>query len=197
MKKPLQIGLTGGIGSGKSTVAKIFEALHVPVYYADDRSKFILQNNEEVKSKIISLWGAKVLDDNQQINKAALAGIVFKSDVELKKLNALLHPLVALDYSNWLEEQNSAFVVKEAAILIESGSYKTCDKIIVVNVPVEVAIERVMRRDRVSEEQVKARMSKQLSQEERLKFAHFVVQNDGNKMLIPQVLEIYKTISSS
>lgn len=194
MKKPLQIGLTGGIGSGKSTVAKVFELLGVPVYYADIRSKFILKNNVQVKQKIKEYWGEKVLDVSGNIDTKALAAIVFNNESELQKLNALLHPLVANDYEQWLVAQTSSCVMKEAAILIESGSYKTCDKIIVVTVPEALAIERVKLRDNVSEEQVRARMSKQMPSDEKVKYADFVIVNDGIKMLIPQILEIHKQL---
>jgi len=197
MKKPIQIGLTGGIGSGKSTVAKVFELLHVPVYYADNRSKFILHNNPVVKEKLREYWGENIFDSFGNIDTKALASIVFNNEVELQKLNAVLHPLVADDYNKWLRLQNSAYVMKEAAILVESGSYKNCDKIIVVTVPEALAIERVKSRDNVSEEQVRARMSKQMPAQEKIKYADFVIVNDGIKMLIPQILEIHKTLSTS
>ena len=194
MRRPMQIGLTGGIGSGKSTVAKVFELLHVPVYFADNRSKYILQNNSLVKEKLREYWGEIIFDSAGNIDTKALAEIVFKNEAELQKLNALLHPLVADDYNKWLSLQNCAFVIKEAAILVESGSYKTCDKIIVVSVPEALAIKRVKSRDNVSEEQVKARMSKQMPNDEKIKYADFVIENDGIKMLIPQILEIHKQL---
>lgn len=193
----MQIGLTGGIGSGKSTVAKVFELLHVPVYYADNRSKYILQNNSLVKEKLREYWGEIIFDSAGNIDTKALAEIVFKNEAELQKLNALLHPLVADDYNKWLSLQNCAFVIKEAAILVESGSYKACDKIIVVSVPEALAIERVKSRDNVSEEQVKARMSKQMPNDEKIKYADFVIENDGIKMLIPQIIEIHRKLSTS
>lgn len=111
----------------------------------------------------------------ENIDTKALAAIVFKNEAELQKLNALLHPLVADDYNKWLSLQNCAFVIKEAAILVESGSYKTCDKIIVVSVPQNIAIERVKARDNASEEQVLARMSKQMPNDEKIKYADFVM----------------------
>jgi dephospho-CoA kinase len=197
MKKPIQIGLTGGIGSGKSTVAKVFELLHVPVYYADDRSKFILQNNPTVHDKLKAIWGDQVFQANGLVDKRALADIVFNNESELHKLNAIMHPLVAEDYAQWLSVQNTEYVMKEAAILIESGSYKSYDKIIVVTVPEALAIERVKSRDNVSVEQVKARMSKQMPAQEKIKYADFVIENDGIKMLIPQILEIHKKLSTS
>ena len=197
MRRPMQIGLTGGIGSGKSTVAKVFELLHVPVYFADNRSKYILQNNSLVKEKLREYWGEIIFDSAGNIDTKALAEIVFKNEAELQKLNALLHPLVADDYNKWLSLQNCAFVIKEAAILVESGSYKTCDKLIVVSVPEALAIKRVKSRDNVSVEQVKARMSKQMPNDEKIKYADFVIENDGIKMLIPQILEIHKKLSTS
>jgi dephospho-CoA kinase len=198
MKKPLQIGLTGGIGSGKSTVAKVFETLGIPVYYADDRSKFILQNNLSVKEKIGKEWGVSVLDATGKIDKKALAGLVFSQPEELKKLNAILHPLVAQDYLDWFSQQDDVpYVIKEAAILIESGSYKNCDKIIMVVAPENIAISRVMQRDSISVEQVKQRIANQMSPEEKIKFATFVIHNDAQQMLIPQVLEIHHQLEKT
>ena len=192
MKKALHIGLTGGIGSGKSTVAKVFETLGIPVYYADDRSKSILQNNPSVKEKIVKEWGESVLDTKGSIDKKALAGLVFSQSEELKKLNAILHPLVALDYQFWLSQQlDVPYIIKEAAILIESGSYKNCDKIIMVVAPEDIAISRVMARDAVSAEQVKQRIANQMPVEEKIKFAHFIIHNDNQQMLIPQVRDIH------
>lgn len=192
MKKTLQIGLTGGIGSGKSTVAKIFETLGIPVYYADERSKYILQNNTSVKEKIVKEWGGNVLDSAGNIDKKALAALVFSKPEELKKLNAILHPLVAEDYQFWFSQQHDVpYTIKEAAILIESGSHKNCDKIIVVTVPESLAIARVMERDGVSEDQVKQRIANQMAVEEKIKFADFIITNDHQQMLISQVLEIH------
>ncbi len=197
MSKPLQIGLTGGIGSGKSTVAKIFELLRVPLYYADNRSKYILQNDSAVQEKLKENWGELIFDSEGKLSTKALADIVFNNPHELHKLNSILHPLVADDYNKWFNAQNCSYVMKEAAILIESGSHKNCDKIIVVTVPEAVAIERVKQRDKATEEQIRARIKHQMPSEEKLKYADFVIVNDGIKMLIPQILEIHKTLSAS
>ncbi|MCX6182153.1 MAG: dephospho-CoA kinase [Bacteroidetes bacterium] len=197
MSKTLQIGLTGGIGSGKSTVAKIFSTIGIPVYYADDRSKFILQSDSSAKEKIVKEWGATVLDSKGSIDKKALAALVFSQPEEHKKLNAILHPLVAEDYRLWLQQQHDVpYVVKEAAILIESGSYKNCDKIIMVVAPESVAISRVIARDGISAEQVKQRIANQMPVDEKVKWAHFIVRNDNHEMLIPQVLEIHHNLKN-
>ena len=192
MKKPLQIGLTGAIGSGKTTVAKIFESLGIPVYYADDHSKNILQNNPAVKNEIIRQWGSSVLDAQGNIDKKALAAVVFVEATELKKLNAILHPLVAEDYRRWFDQQRAVpYVVKEAAILIESGSHASCDKIIVVEAPESVRLSRVMSRDDVSATQVQQRNAQQMPQSEKIKFADYIIHNTDQKLLLPQVMEIH------
>jgi dephospho-CoA kinase len=192
MKKPLQIGLTGAIGSGKTTVAKIFEALGIPVYYSDDRSKNILQNNTLVKNKIVQQWGNSVLDAQGNIDRKALASLVFAQAADLQKLNAILHPLVAADYQLWFDQQKGVpYVVKEAAILVESGSHVHCDKIIVVEAPERDRLARVIARDGVNEHQVQQRNAQQMPQSEKIKFADYIIHNIDQKLLLPQVMEIH------
>ena len=182
----LKIGLTGGIGSGKTTVAKIFEAFGVPVYYADDRAKWLMNNKKSMKSAIIRLFGEESYKGNK-LNRKHIASIVFGNNDELIKLNQIVHPAVASDFDNWCTVQNSPLVIKEAAILIESGGMETVDKVIVVKAHVKTRIKRVMERDNVSEESVHDRLNHQMTDSQRAKYADFMIDNGGKQMLIPQV----------
>ena len=182
----IKIGLTGGIGSGKTTVAKIFEAFGVPVYYADDRAKWLMNNKKSMKSAIIRLFGEESYQGNK-LNRKHIASIVFGNNEELIKLNQIVHPAVASDFDNWCTVQNSPLVIKEAAILIESGGMETVDKVIVVKAHVKTRIKRVMERDNVSEESVLSRLNHQMTDSQRAKYADFMIDNGGKQMLIPQV----------
>ncbi|MCB2222174.1 MAG: dephospho-CoA kinase [Bacteroidetes bacterium] len=191
----IKIALTGNLGSGKSTVAEIFSVLGVPVYHADQEAKkFLFQ--KEVVDQLVDTFGEDILTTDRTIDRKKLASIVFKNKAALEFLNGIIHPLVRKDLYQWMEENKQhAYVVQEAAILFESGFYRDFDKIIVVACPVEMAIQRVMLRDGVSESDVLSRMKNQWPQEEKIKRADFVIHNDGNRLVIPQVLEIHRTLS--
>ncbi len=192
---PLKVGITGGIGSGKTTVCKIFESLGIPVYYADDRAKLLMVENQAVRSKIIALFGTEAYLPDGKLNRQFIASIVFQDKKKLEKLNAIVHPAVLQDGKQWHTAQTGApYSLKEAALLIESGSHKALDKLIVVTAPPELRIQRVMERDGVPREAVEARISKQLPEEEKLKLADFVIENDGTKMLTTQVLKIHRLL---
>ncbi len=182
----IKLGLTGGIGSGKSIVAKIFETYGVPVYYADDRAKWLMNNKKSIRTAIIRLFGEESYQGNK-LNRKYLASIVFGNNEELKKLNQIVHPAVASNFDNWCSVQNSPLIVKEAAILIESGGLDTVDKVVVVKAHVKTRIKRVMERDDVSQESVIARLNHQMTDSQRAKHADFFVDNSGKQMLIPQV----------
>jgi dephospho-CoA kinase len=188
----LKIGITGGIGSGKSTVCRIFEILGVPVYYADLESKMLLESNPQVKDKIVMTFGSSICDPSGAIDRKKLAGIVFNDKAALDKLNAITHPAVALHFENWIRQQTSTYILKEAAILIESGTYKQLDKIIVVDAPIDLKIDRTIKRDRVSKEEVERRIKNQMPDAEKIKHADFVIKNDEQQLLIPQVLELHQ-----
>ncbi|MBL4594921.1 MAG: dephospho-CoA kinase [Flavobacteriales bacterium] len=191
--KPLLVGLTGGIGSGKSTVAKVFESLSVPVFNSDTVAKSIINNDEEVIAQVITTFGA--IYENGKLNSNKMAEVVFNDKTALKKLNNIIHPKVADYFKRWVEENaSSPILIKEAAILIESGAYQQMDKIILVTAPEEIRIERVVQRDNVSEDKVKGRMQAQLSDEEKLTYADFTIDNGGKELIIPQVMEIYNQI---
>lgn len=192
----LKVGLTGGIGSGKSLVAEIFKALGVPVFHADLEGRKIV-NSDTVKHLLAKLFGPEVIDGDT-VNRQVLAAIVFNDPEKLKKLNAIVHPEVRKSFQSWLGSYpTEPYIIYEAAILIESGYWQQLDRIILVTAPQEVRIQRVMQRDNVSREQVIMRMNNQWSDREKIPYAHFVIENDGEKLLVPQVLTIHKILTGS
>lgn len=192
MKK---IGITGAIGSGKTTVCKMFEVLGTPVYYADDRAKYLMNHNKDLKEKIKALFGKKAYHRNGRLNRANLASIVFKDKAKLKALNALVHPAVHADSESWFKAQKGKYAIKEAALIFETKGEKYLDKVLVVAAPEKIRIERVMGRDGVTEAQVKARMKNQFSQATKLKKADIVIHNGINDSLIKQVMKIHKKLN--
>ncbi len=194
MQRPLQIGITGGIGSGKSTVCKIFNVLGVPSYDADSRAKAVMTTDGILMTAIEKEFGKLSFKPDGALNREYLSKEVFADEAKLKKLNALVHPRVALDYENWLTTHtDKPYVIKEAALLFETGSYKMLDKVMVVNTPLALRTKRVLARDiNRSEEQVKNIMNRQLSDEEKVKRADFIVENDEHHSLIDQVLKLHR-----
>lgn len=187
------LGITGGIGSGKTTVCKIFETLGIPIYYADERAKYLMSHDPELMAGIVSLFGPEAYAEPQVLNRAHIAKVAFNDKEKLNQLNALVHPAVARDGQAWqAAQQNVPYTLKEAALLYESGSYRSLDKIIVVTAPLELRIERVIHRDGAKREEVEARIAKQMPEEEKVKLADFVVYNDGAQALIPQVIAIHR-----
>jgi len=193
--KPFKLGVTGGIGSGKSVACKILEALGVPVYYADDRAKTLLVENEEVKNQIISLFGRESYEGTR-LNRAYLANRVFADPEELSKMNAAVHPAVAIDFEHFVAKHaNKPLVAKEAALLFETGSYKELDHTIAVLASKEVRINRVLMRDtHRSKEQIIQIIEKQTSDAKRKKLANTILHNSGTELLIPQVMNVYHMI---
>lgn len=190
----LKIGLTGGIGSGKTTVASIFNSFGIPIYNSDVRAKYIMNNDSELINSIKQLLGEKSYLNNE-LNRSYISKQVFTTPHLLQKLNELVHPRVANDFKIWCSEhKTNDFVIKEAAILIESEAYKTLDKIIVVNAPEEIRLNRVMQRDNVDLIAIKNRINNQINQEERNKYADYIINNDGKTSLILQVKEIKKKL---
>lgn len=197
-EKKLKIGITGGIGSGKSTVCRLFEVLGIPVYYADDRAKSIMVDKMEVVEQIIDLLGPAAYFPDGSLNRQFIAGIVFKDSEKLQKLNKIVHPAVRTDGIEWHHSQTDVpYTLKEAALLIESGNYQSMDKIIVVSAPKEMRIQRVMTRDQVEKAAVLARMEKQLPEKEKIKKADFVITNDLTRPLIQQVWKIHQSLLAS
>lgn len=189
----LQVGLTGGIGSGKSTVAKVFETLGVPVYYADARAKYLMNFNQELREGIISLLGNNAYL-NGVLNPSFISKQVFGNKEKLEKLNALVHPAVGLDYKLWVERQTTKYGIKEAAILFESGSYKTCDVVINVFANEDIRVSRVIKRDGVTEKQVKARLKHQWTEKERFKHSDYSIDNNGGTPVIPQIIKLHNKL---
>ena len=193
----LKVGITGGIGSGKSTITSLFHDLGVPIYNSDERAKWLLSNDVDLMDQIKILFGQESYSNNK-LNRAHIANIVFQDNDMLKQLNAIVHPLVKIDFENWLLlQKKEPLVIKEAAILIESGTYKELDVLIVVLADKKTRIKRVINRDNVSKEEVEKRMETQISDIERLKFANFSVDNNTDQSnLKMQVGELYKQLLS-
>lgn len=183
------VGLTGGIGSGKSTVARLLRVMGYPVYNSDERARYLQTHHQELINETIKLLGEEV-SDNGILNRAAIAKKVFGNPSLLEKLNALVHPRVKEDFLNWRNGLNAKITFKESALLIETGAHEECDLIVVVSAPEEVRIERVMERDETTKRDILQRMKHQLPEEEKLGRADFVVVNDGRHPIIPQVERI-------
>lgn len=191
----LKVGITGGIGSGKSTVSRFFSELGVPVYDSDQRAKSLMQHDDSIIIKIKKEFG----DDsylNNVLNRSHIAEIVFKNELKLKQLNAIVHPVVRTDFNNWLSQNSNArFVIKEAAIMIESGAYKDLDKLIVVNANREQKIKWIKKRDHLLLEDIENRIQNQLSDKIRNQYADFIIENNSSKKVLKQqVLSIYNKL---
>ncbi len=187
----IKVGLTGGIGSGKSLVARIFSKFGVPVYDSDSATKQLYVSNNELKRELIKNFGPQTYFENGQLNRKYLGELVFGNKSNLELINKIVHPYVKIDFEEWLRKnQHVNYVIKEAAILIESGAYKQIDKIIVVNAPLELRIRRVVERDKTTKEEVKKRLRNQFSNEKLLTFANYIVENDEINPLLPQIINI-------
>lgn len=193
-----RVGITGGIGSGKSTVCRIFHsALGIPVFYADDEAKRLIVEDPELRAGIIGIFGPEAYLPDGSYHRAYVSGIVFGNPEKLAALNALVHPAVERAGQEWHRQQAASgapYTLKEAALMIESGSYRHLDRLIVVSAPEDLRIQRVMQRDGLTETQVKDRISKQLPEAKKLELADFVIINDGKKLLLPQIWNIHQAI---
>lgn len=191
-----RVGLTGGIGSGKSTVARIFQGLGIPIYSADDRGKYLLDHDLELKDAVRVAFGEAIYPDGN-LDRKALGAIVFDDSERLSELSAMVHPAVGRDYRAWCEAtafEDIPFTIKEAAILFEAGGYREMDSIIVVTAPEELRIARVMSRDGVDEEAVQARIDKQWPEGDKVALADYIIVNDGEHSLIEQAVELWKEL---
>ena len=191
----IKIGLTGGIGSGKTTVAKIFELLGIPVYYADDAAKRIMNEDEELKTAIQKQFG-KDAYDNEGLNRTFLSAKVFTDPSRLEILNSLVHPATIGDAAKWMSQQKTSYTIKEAALIFESGSAEHLDYVIGVYAPPHLRIKRAMERNHLSHEEVTQRINKQLDENIKMKLCDFVIYNDEQHLLIPQVIELHKKLLS-
>lgn len=193
----VKVGITGGIGSGKSTVCRIFSVLRIPVFEADSVAKQLQNTDPEVRSRLMDLFGPTVYLPDQTLDRKYLSSIVFNNPAMLLQLNAIIHPAVRMAFDAWSANQQSPYVLLEAAILYESGFYQMMDKVIVVSTDKDQRIQRVMKRDGVTKEQVLQRIGNQWSDEQRNKLADFVIHNNDNELIIPQIVEIDKKLRSN
>jgi len=188
----LRIGLTGGIGSGKSTVARIFKVLGVPVYNADDEAKRLMTEDAALRTLIISAFGEESYT-NGILNRKYLSAQVFNNSKKLNQLNSLVHPVTLKDADEWMKKQKAPYVIKEAALIFESGSQKMLDYVIGVKAPLALRIERTMERDHITSDKVEARINWQMTEDKKLSLCDYIIVNDEKQMLIPQVLALHET----
>lgn len=193
MNRPLKIGLTGGIGTGKTTVAKIFETFGIPVLYADNLAKELMQTDVDLIQNLKNTFGENIYN-NGILDRQKLSNIVFKDNSELEKLNTIVHPAVKSYGKKWMDKQKSPYAIKEAAIMIESGSHLELDFLIGVTTPKEILINRVMKRDNITREAVLERMSKQMDNDEKMKLCDAVIINDDSQSLIEQCHLIHERL---
>ena len=187
------IGLTGGIGSGKTTIANYFHSFGIPLYIADDEARKLMQS-QKIINAIKTVFGDGIFE-KETLNRAKLAEIVFNEPEKLQKLNAIIHPAVKSDFKEWLlQNKNAAFIIYEAAILFESGNYANCDYIITVVAPIDTRIERVMKRDKTTRELILKRMEAQWTDEQRISKSDFVIENEDLKKAKQKVEEILKIL---
>lgn len=187
----LRIGLTGGIGSGKSTVARIFSVLGIPVYDSDSASKRLMTADEGLKKKIIENFG-EASYTNGILNRKYLSEKAFSDPEKAELLNSIVHPATIKDAEKWMKKQQAPYIIKEAALIFESGSNKVLDKVIGVSSPISLRIERTMKRSNITSEQVKMRMDLQMNEEQKIGLCDYVLINDEQQMLIPQVLALHE-----
>jgi dephospho-CoA kinase len=194
MNKPKCIGITGGIGSGKSTIAKIFNILGIPVYNADDEAKRLMVDDPDITKAIIDTFGEKSYI-NGILNRQWLAKEVFGSQDATDKINKIVHPAVARHFEGWALKQSTPYILKEAALLFESGSYKQLDQTILVTAPLELRVQRIKQRDpQRSEKQIQAIIAKQMDVEQAKVIADHILQNDDKQLLIPQIVALHQTL---
>ena len=193
MKK---IGLTGGIGVGKTYVSEVFKSLGVPVFNADIEAKILMNSSKKLVELVKAEFGEDIYINNN-LNKEKLASIVFSDKSKLDKLNSLVHPIVKDEFESWCKKQTSDYVIKEAAILFESDSHLGLDDVICVLSPLELRVKRAMKRDNSTEQEIKNRIDNQISQEEKENLSDYIIVNDGKEMLLPQIIKIHEKLINS
>ncbi|MFL2569425.1 MAG: dephospho-CoA kinase [Flavobacteriales bacterium] len=188
-----RIGLTGNIGSGKTTVASCFEILGVAVFNADKQAKLLMNKDVNLKQSLIAEFGKEVYLNNE-LNRKYLSNLAFKDDLVLKRLNALVHPVVQEAFEKWSIQQSGAYVIKEAAILFESNTYQSLDAIICISCPEEIRLKLILKRDDLSEKQVRQRMSHQWAEEKKISLSDYVITNDNSCLVMPQILSVHNAL---
>jgi dephospho-CoA kinase len=189
----LRIGITGGIGSGKSTVAGIFESIGIPVYYADSAAKRLMNEDPLLKEQLITQFGERTFEGDT-LNRRYLSEIVFTNKEKLELLNSLVHPATIRDADQWMNQQTGPYAIKEAALIFETGSQESLDYVIGVSAPAPLRIHRAMQRDHISRAEVTARMSKQIQESVKMRLCNFIIVNDEQHLLIPQVLALHQKL---
>ena len=192
MKK---IGITGGIGSGKTYVASVFQSLGIPIFNADIQAKKIMTSSGKLIKLVKEEFGNEIYKDSD-LNKEKLASIVFSNSDKLQKLNSLVHPIVKEEFNNWCKKQTSPYVIKEAAILFESNSHIGLDAVICVSAPLDLRMRRLLNRDDYSKKEIKKRIENQISQEEKEKLSDYIIVNDEKDLLLPKIIKFHKELLS-
>jgi len=185
----LKVGITGGIGSGKSTVCQVFQTLGIPVFKADDAARYLMEHDAALVSSIKQMFGSEVYENGKLI-RGRVSNIIFNNEQLLTQLNALIHPATVTYSREWMGQQNTPYVLKESAIFFESGSNKEMDVMIGVYAPLEMRIDRTMKRGNTTEEKVRSIIAHQMDEQEKMNLCDFVVNNDGSEAIIPQVLAL-------
>ena len=188
-----RIGLTGNIGSGKTTVAFCFEILGVAIFNADKEAKLLMNEDVYLKQSLIAEFGKDVYLDNE-LNRKYLSNLAFNDDLVLKRLNALVHPVVQEAFEKWSIQQSGAYVIKEAAILFESNTYQSLDAIICISCPEEIRLIRILKRDDLSEKEARQRMSNQWAEEKKISLSDYVITNDNSSLVMPQILSVHSAL---
>ena len=190
MKK---IGITGGIGSGKTYVSSVFQSLGIQIFNADIQAKKLMTSSRKLIKLVKEEFGNDIYKDSD-LNKEKLASIVFSDSDKLQKLNSLVHPIVKEEFNNWYKKQTSPYIIKEAAILFESNSHIGLDAVICVSAPLDLRMKRLLNRDDYSEKEIKKRIENQISQEEKQKLSDYIIVNDEKELLLPKIIKIYKEL---
>ena len=188
-----RIGLTGNIGSGKTIIASCFEVLNVPVFNADNVAKFQMNKDVNLKQSLIAEFGKEVFLNNE-LNSKYLSKLAFNDDLVLKRLNALVHPVIQEAFEKWSIQQSGAYIIKEAAILFESNTYQSLDAIICISCPEEIRLKRILKRDDLSEKEVRQRMSNQWAEEKKISLSDYVIKNDNTCLVMPQILGVHSAL---
>jgi len=188
----LKVGITGGIGSGKSIVCEVFKHFGIPVYYADIEANNLIISDKNIKKQLIEHFGKKIYSRNQ-LNKSRFSSIIFNDKKALQKVNSIIHPVVRQNFKDWIKKnKDKKYIIKEAALLFESGTYQDLDEIITISAPEHIKIKRIMKRDKTDKESVQKRIRNQISDTEKIRKSDHVIYNNGSQLILPQILSLHK-----